>query len=120
MKNLECRIQSNHVIAAKRWYSKLSDEFIAKAVDGLDVLGMFGVCFEFLAEPGDVDVDGAGRGHCVVTPNVVEQLVARMDRAAVFDQKLQEFEFHRGKVDVLFVLERFGAFEIDRDVAEAK
>ena len=52
------------------------NEFIAEAVDSEDELRVVGVGFEFLPEPGDVDIDGAGRGHRVVAPDFVQQFVA--------------------------------------------
>ena len=60
-------------------------ELIPHTVDGEDVLRLFDVLLDLLAETRDVVVHRAGRGVGVVTPHLIEELVAGDDRAALRD-----------------------------------
>ena len=59
-------------------------------MNGLDELGVAGIFFEFLAEPGYVDIDGACSGHRVVAPDGVEEIIAGMHFAAFLDQRVPQ------------------------------
>lgn len=54
----------------------LGVEAVAGAADGEDVFGVLGVFFDFLAEPGDVNVDGAGGDVGLVLPHLFENFFA--------------------------------------------
>src|SRR3954464_14126361 len=51
----------------------LSDELVAQAVNGEDVLGRLRVGFEFLPQAGDVHVHRPRQRHLVVAPHVGQQ-----------------------------------------------
>ena len=72
---------------------ELPRELVAHPVDGEDELRVPGVGLDLLAEPGDVDVDGARRRHGVVAPDLVQQLLACQRGAAVLDEVAQQLEF---------------------------
>jgi hypothetical protein len=55
-------------------------------VDREDELGMCRVFLELLPQGRDVNVDGARDWSCVVAPDVVEQLVAGQELAAMGDE----------------------------------
>src|SRR5688500_13849817 len=98
--------------------TRLAYELVAEAVHGENVLRMARVGLDLLPKPGDVDVDRARRGHGVVAPDFVEQLVARQRRAAVLDEVAQQLEFTRRQLNLGIISPHFGFTEVDRDVAE--
>ena len=65
-------------------------EAVADAADGLDGVADGRVVFELGAQVADVDVDGAGVAVVLVTPDALEQLVAREGAPGVRDEELQE------------------------------
>ena len=100
--------------------TELCGELIAEAADGVDPLRVFGVVFEFLAEPGDVDVDGPGAGGYVVFPDALEELFAADGGAAVLDEVAEELEFAGGERDEVAVADDVGLPEIDLDSTETE
>ena len=93
-------------------------EAVAFAADGEDVFGGLGFLFEFLAEPGDVDVDGAGGDEGLVAPDLGEEPFAGEDLAAVIDEAAEELHLFGGEVDGGAVAVDGGDGEIDGDGAE--
>src|SRR5688500_9945351 len=99
--------------------TRLAYELVAEAVHGENVLRMARVGLDLLAQPGDVDVDRARRGHGVVTPDFVQQLVAGERGAAVLEEIAQELELARGELQRRPFFRRLGLPEVDADVAES-
>src|SRR5438552_3948803 len=62
---------------------------------------------QFLAQPADVSVNGAGIDHTFVTPDVAEQAVAFLNPAAPLHQRAQQFVLEAGEMN---------DFAVDRDV----
>ena len=91
----------------------LPSELVAHPVDGEDVLRVPRNRLDFLAQPGDVDVDGARRRHRVVAPDLVEQLLAGQRRAAVLDEVAQQLELARRQLERLAVPGDLGLAEVD-------
>lgn len=71
-----------------RLYSS-TDEFVAEAVDGQNKLRVARIGFELSPQPSDVNVNGARRGHRVVAPHFVQQLIPRDSRAAMLYEVAQ-------------------------------
>src|SRR5262245_65847278 len=69
-------------------------EAVALSVHGDDELGMSGHALQLLAQRGDVHIDRAALGQCLVAPDLVQQLVAREQSAAMLDEIRQELELH--------------------------
>jgi len=61
----------------------LTDEFVAEAVNGQNKLRVARIGFELSPQPCDVNINGARRGHRVVAPDFVQQLIPRKNRAAM-------------------------------------
>ncbi len=57
----------------------LTDEPIAFAIDGEDVLGGGGILFQFLAQLKDVVVHGAGGRITIIAPDLIQQPIAGHD-----------------------------------------
>ena len=55
-------------------------------MDGEDIPGAIGSRLNLLSQCGDVRIYGAGSGHCVVTPDFVQELIPRENRAAILNQ----------------------------------
>src|SRR4030095_8162074 len=72
-----------------------ADEAVTHAVDRDDVLGLGRVALDLLAQRGHVHVDGARLQHAGIAPDVLEQLAARDERPAVFDEVAQQLEIAR-------------------------
>ena len=81
--------------------------------------GSFGLGSSFCRSHGDVHVHRARRRHGVVTPDLVQQFVARERRAAVLDEVAEQLELPGRQIDRLPGLQHLGAPEVDRHVAEA-
>jgi hypothetical protein len=60
-------------------------ELIPHAVDGEDVLRLFDVVLDLLAQPRDVVIHRTSRGVGIIAPHLIEELVAGNDRAALSD-----------------------------------
>ena len=55
-------------------------------MDGEDIPGAIGSRLNLLSLCGDVHIYGAGRGHRVITPDFVQELIPRENRAAILNQ----------------------------------
>ena len=73
-------------------------ERIARGADGPDQLGL-AADVDRLAEPADVDVDGAQLDVAVAAPDRVEQPLAREDPRRMFEEMAQQPEFGRAERD---------------------
>jgi hypothetical protein len=49
----------------------LRQKLVARAVNGYEMYGLRGILFEFLTEPQNMVVDGAGAGIVLVAPNII-------------------------------------------------
>src|SRR6266550_6331380 len=99
--------------------ARLPDELISGTVHGEDVLGFVRRWFDFLPELGDEIVDGPRRGRLLVSPDLVQDLLARDDLAGVNDQIPQQIEFASGEVDALAGAVRLMRPKVDLHVADA-
>src|SRR2546430_14642703 len=77
---------------------------IAETADGFDSIAGLA---QFLTQPADVGVDGAGIDHTFITPDVAEQTVAFLDAAAPLHQRAQQFVLEAREMN---------DFAVDRDV----
>ena len=55
-------------------------------MDRENISGAVGNRLDLLPQRRDVHVNGTGRGHCVVTPDFVQELIPRENRAAILNQ----------------------------------
>src|SRR5207244_11987565 len=69
---------------------------IAKTADSFDSVASLA---QFLAQPADVGIDGAGIDHAFVTPDVAEQAVPLLHPAAPLHQGMQQFVFETGEMN---------------------
>src|SRR5947209_279397 len=93
-------------------------ELVADAVDGDDVARVGGRVLDLLPQLRDVHINGARQRQPFITPDVVEQLVARDDLAAMLDEILQHLELARAEFDGLAALRRLERLEVDLNVSE--
>src|SRR5262245_23036128 len=68
-------------------------ESVAVAIQGVNVTRMTQVGFDLLPEPGDVNIDGARKDHGVISPNCVEEFLARDRGSHVLNEVSQQLEF---------------------------
>src|SRR3954452_21723581 len=68
---------------------------IAKTADSFDSVASLA---QFLAQPADVGIDGAGIDHAFVTPDVAEEAVPLLHPAAPLHQSAQQFVFETGEM----------------------
>src|SRR5262249_37489083 len=94
-------------------------ELVAESVQGEDELRMAGVRLGLAAGAGPVDGPRARRGHRVVAPDPVQQLVAGERRPAVLDEVAQELELLGREPERERVARDLGAAEVDLDGPEA-
>src|SRR6476646_10328243 len=73
-------------------------ERIARAAHGADRIG-FGAAVEGLAQPPDMDIDGALVDIDVRAPHAVEQLLARENPARPLHEEFEQPEFGRAEID---------------------
>ena len=92
-------------------------KLVADAPHGSDERGLGGIELDFCTELVDEVVDGARRTLVVVAPDLVEDLVAAQDPAAVLDQVAKQPELPVGDLDVLAVDTELLAGEIHLDAA---
>ena len=98
----------------------IADPLVAGAEDGGDERGLGGIVLDFAAQVGDVDVDGA-LGACVVpAEDALQEIRAGEDAAGSAAEGFEQLEFGGSEGDGRAVLVDRGAFEIDRDCAEAQ
>ena len=72
-------------------------ELVAVPMHREDPLRFLGIFLQFLAQPGDVYIDSAGRGSRFVLPYLVQKRIARKCLATVLDQITEKLEFLGGK-----------------------
>src|SRR6185503_13032083 len=73
----------------------------AHAADGVDEAGVLRVVAELAAEARDVDVERLRRAEPVGVPDLVDEALARDDRAGVAHEEGEELELLAGEVDLL-------------------
>src|SRR5262249_24381253 len=88
-------------------------ELVREAVQGENELRVARIRLDLLAQPGDVDVDGARGRHRVVAPRLVEQLLAGDRGAAVLDEVSQELELAGREIVRDAVAQRLRLAEVD-------
>src|SRR5881392_4467378 len=69
---------------------------IAETPDSFDSVASLA---QFLAQPADVGIDGAGIDHAFVTPDVAEQAVPLLHPAAPLHQSAQQFVLETGEMN---------------------
>jgi len=76
-------------------------------VNGHYALGLLGVDFKLLPQPGDMDIPGAcGRGGCV-TPDVPQEFLAAERPAEMFKEIAQKLGFFGGEGDRFAMAQNF-------------
>src|SRR5260370_5207948 len=71
----------------------LGQELVADTVHGSKMNRPRRIPFKFLTQSQNVVVDGASAGIVFVTPNFVQQFVARNATSRILSQELQSLEF---------------------------
>src|SRR4030095_8352499 len=98
--------------------SDLAYEFIPHPVNRQDELRPPRIGFQFLPQPGHMNVNSASGRHRVVSPDLIQQLVARERRLAVFDEVSKQLKLLGREFDLGAVAFHFGAAEINSDRVE--
>jgi hypothetical protein len=81
---------------------------MAGSVDGQNVLGRVRGAFDLLPEFRDEVVDRARGRELLVTPDLVQDLLARDDLSRVLPEVAQQVELARGELDALPAASRLG------------
>ena len=68
-------------------------EAIADLTDGMDEDRFGGVGFDLISEGGDKAIDAAAGDDAIVTPNGIEDFVARQSAPGIFDKEIEQIEF---------------------------
>lgn len=79
----------------------LSNKPIAGSMHSKEVLWLFGVRFEFLAQSHQVSVYGTGRWVMLITPYVFEELMTAQRLSGMTDKVLQQLKFFRRYIECL-------------------
>src|ERR1700736_5997548 len=66
--------------------TKLCTEAVAHSPDGMNELGVLGVVFQLLPQPGDVNVDGARGNIALIFPDMLQQILSRNHGPAPVDE----------------------------------
>ena len=66
------------------------EQFVADTVDGQEMFGGVAVVAEFFSQLHDDLIESAGSAEVIVTPDVVEQTVARENFAGVSGEDLKQ------------------------------
>src|SRR5438132_14350527 len=90
---------------------------IAKTADSFDSVASLA---QFLAQPADVGIDGAGIDHAFITPDVTEQAVPLLHPAAPLHQSTQQFVLEAGEMNYFAVDGNMMAQAVDSDRAGNK
>lgn len=98
---------------------ELGHELVALPVHGDDEARLLRVGLDFLAQPGDVHVDGAEAWHRVHSPDRVEQLVARERDARVAHEVAEQAKLLRRKPQRHAVTPHLGGAQVHLDAGEA-
>src|SRR5207244_7091900 len=90
---------------------------IAETANGFDsVAGLA----QFLAQPANVSIDGAGIDHAFITPDVAQQAIPFLHPAAPLNKSAQQFVFETGEMNDFAVDGSMMAQAIDADRAGDK
>src|SRR5438105_5019666 len=90
---------------------------IAKTADSFDRVASLA---QFLAQPADVGIDGAGIDHAFITPDVAEEAVSLLHPASALHQSVQQFVFEAGEMNYFAIDGNMMAQAIDPDRAGDK
>src|SRR5882724_5693640 len=90
---------------------------IAKTADSFDSVASLA---QFLAQPADVGIDGAGIDHAFITPDVAEEAVPLLYAAPPLHQRAQQFVLEAGEMNYFAVDRNMMAQAIDPDRAGDK
>jgi hypothetical protein len=93
-------------------------KFIADAVDGEEMFGSVPVVAEFLSQLNDDLVESAGGAEITVTPDVVEQAVARKNFARMSREELKQFELFCSEFLDPFAAAKLKSFRINGNAAD--
>jgi hypothetical protein len=74
--------------------------------------------FNFLPQPGDVDIDSSGERHRFISPDRVQQLISGNRRPTMLDEVTQQLEFTRRQLHGPAFPKHLRAAKIDSHVAE--
>src|SRR6266404_3163461 len=94
-------------------------ERVPGAAHGTDEVGHAGE-IDRLAQAADVDVDGACLDIDVMTPYLVEQLLARKDAAGMLHEEAQQAELRRPEMDRSALTGYAMGYEIHGKIGEAQ
>ena len=89
------------------------DEEVAGAADGADVARLVGVVVEFLAEGGDVDVDGAVEDFVFAIADGFEKGFAGLDAALGFHEGGEDVELDGGEDEGLVIEEGDAGIQVE-------
>src|ERR1700688_4467316 len=96
----------------------LSQEAIALAVNGEDILRTVWLVFNLPAQPGDMNIDSARQGDVLIAPYFPQQLITREHDAFSLDQILQQPAFPFAKCGCLSAFGDARRGEIDMNAVE--
>src|SRR5262249_45342551 len=92
-------------------------ERVASTADGADRVGLV-AAIERLAQPPDMDVDGAFVDVDLAAPDAIEQLLAGEHTPGTFHQELEQAVFGRSEVDRAAAARDPFLLAVDLEVAE--
>src|SRR5438067_6131852 len=90
---------------------------IAETADGFDSVARFA---QFLAQPADMSINGAGIDHAFITPDVAKQAIPLLHPAAPLHKSPQQFVFEAGEMNYFTIDGNMMAQAIDMDRAGDK
>ena len=91
----------SRVTSFRFWIGPLTDKPITGSVHGEEVLRLFGVGFEFLAQTHQVRIHSPGGWVVLVSPNFFQKTIAAQRFAGVTDEIFQQLEFRGGNIESL-------------------
>src|SRR5437660_1693468 len=111
------RVSRPSIRGQSRRLPKSIVERVAGAADGADRIGIV-TAVERLAQPADMDVDGALVDIDFATPHAVEKLFAREHATGPLHQKFEQTIFGRAEIDRAAGARHALLLAVDREVAE--
>src|SRR5438270_4453414 len=90
---------------------------IAKTADSFDRVASLA---QFLAQPADMSINGAGIDHAFITPDVAKQAIPLLHPAAPLHKSPQQFVFEAGEMNYFTIDGNMMAQAIDMDRAGDK
>ena len=78
---------------------RVGHETISGAAHRSNILRVFGLCLDFLAQPPDVYVHRTQSHGAIAAPHLVQQSLAAEDLARVSRQKVKQLELERAQLD---------------------